>query len=60
MLAVLAAVAFAGFCRPDEVAQLRWRHVVFCNTHATLTMEWRNNRIYRMSRVRIAVNPAHT
>ena len=58
MLAVLAAVAFAGFCRPDEVAQLRWRNVVFCNTHATITLERRKNRIYRESRVRIASNPA--
>ena len=54
MLAVLAAVAFAGFCRPDEVTQLRWRHVVFSHTHATIT-----NRIYRESRVRIAGNPCH-
>ena len=59
MLAVLAAVAFAGFCRPDEVTQLRWRHVVFCHTHATITLERRKNRIYRESRVRIAVNPCH-
>ena len=27
MLAVLAVVAFAGFCRPDEVARLRWKNV---------------------------------
>ena len=59
MLAVLAAVAFAGFCRPAEVAQLKWRNVVFCSSRATITLERRKNHIYRESRVRIAVNPSH-
>ena len=60
MLAVLAVVAFAGFCMPDEVARLRWKNVVFCNTHATITLERRKNSIYKESRVRIgAVNPSH-
>jgi integrase len=58
MLAVLAAVAFAGFCRPSEVLNLRWRHVEFCDSHATITLERRKNMIYRESKVRISLQQA--
>jgi hypothetical protein len=56
MLAVLAAVA--GFRRLNEVLSLLLRHVEFCDSHATITLETRKNVIHRESRVRISLQPA--
>jgi hypothetical protein len=58
MFAVLAAVTFAGFCRPGEPIRLLWRNVGFTATHVTLDLLRRKNRIYRETKVRIGFNPS--
>lgn len=54
IIALLAAISFAGFARPSEPTLLQWKHVEFSSSHVTLTFPRRKNRVYRESKVRIA------
>ena len=53
-IALMGAICFAGFARPSEPANLRWKHIKFETNHVIVTFHRRKNKIYREFRVRIA------
>lgn len=58
-IALAALVCFAGFCRYNDAALLRWDHAVFSDTHLELTFTQRKNNQYKLKqRVRIARTPS--